>query len=166
MPATVFPGLGTELLFQRFSTLETLTMIDDGTVDGRPAVFSRPLRPSDPAASLGIFEVDWQPDDSEFGAVFPTLSTYVWGLQVLVRHGDEQEGRALHSAITKSVRTMLDRDPDTRVALGQLNESPVGGGVERAQRWGVRTQRFANNEIDGQFVFLSTTDFWLQTESL
>lgn len=132
------------------------------------AVFTRPLRPSDPKVSLGVFAANWQPDEYEMGnpsPAEPTLQTYQYAIQVLVKHSEEQAGRALHGLVSKSVRSMLYRDQDVRLALSQLTETSLGV-LERFQRCGVRQQRFANNEIDGQFLFLSTAEFWVQTESV
>jgi hypothetical protein len=130
-------------------------------------VLARPLRPTDPAVSLGMFAVDWVPDDRshEVGRTHgPTLSTYVFAVQGLIRHGDEQSGLRLHSILAKNIRSMLDRNQGLHVRLAGLSEASLGV-AERAQRWGVRGQRFANNEVGGSFIYLSTTEFWLETES-
>lgn len=165
--ATPFPNNVTEVLQTRLGFIDILTKINatDDNPDGVPAVFTRPLRPSDPAVCVGVFSLDWAPDELEIGASEPSLSTYIYAIQSFVKHTDEQEGNLLHGLLAKTVRAMLYRDADTRVALGSLSETSLGI-TERAQRWGVRQQRFANNEVDGQFLFLSTTDFWLQTESV
>jgi hypothetical protein len=164
---TPFPNNVVETLQQRLGTIDILTRInaDDLNPTGIPACFTRPLRPSDPAVCVGVFPLDWAADEQEIGGTEPTLSTYVYAVQSFVKHTDEQEGNLLHGLLSKTVRAMLYRDQPTRVALGTLSETSLGI-TERAQRWGVRQQRFANNEVDGQFLYLSTTDFWLQTESL
>jgi hypothetical protein len=48
--------------------------------------------------------------------------------------------------------------------LSQLNVE-VAGIRERSLRWGVTAQRFLNNEIgNNEWMFLSTVEFWLDTE--
>lgn len=163
---TPFPNNVVETLKTRLGLIDIITKINDGvTPGGVPAVFTRPLRPSDPNVCVGVFTLDWAPDENEIGGTEPTLATYIYAIQTFVRHGDEQEGNNLHGLLTKAVRAMLYRDADTRVALASLSETSLGI-TERAQRWGVRQQRFANNEVDGQFLYLGTTDFWFQTESI
>lgn len=145
----------------------TNTFRNQGLIDF-DAVVARPLRTTDPNVTLGVFAVDWMPDNdsAEIGKKHgPTLTTYVFAIQGLVKHGDEQSGMRLHSILAKNIRSMLDRDPGLRVRLGQLSEASLGV-AERAQRWGVRGQRFANNEVGGGFIYLSTTEFYLQTEAL
>lgn len=160
-----FPNSITSTLMNNLARIENLTMLDNGTPTGVPAIFARPLRHTDPYVCIGVVATEWVPDELEIGGTEPTLSTYTIHIQAFAKHTDEQVGSLTHSLLTKSVRAMLYRDPALRVALGSLNESSLGI-TERAQRWGVRQQRYASNEIDGQFVFLSTTDFWLQTESV
>lgn len=131
------------------------------------AVFTRPLRPSDPAVSAGVFALDWRPDEYEIMGRpngDPTVSTYQIAIQILVKHTDEQEGLSLHSETAKAVRSMLYRDAVLRVALTSLTESSLGA-TERALKWGVGQQRFANNEMNGTFLFLTTTELSLQTET-
>jgi hypothetical protein len=159
-----FPSSITNTLADSLATISGLTMLD---VPGGPraAVFKRPLRPSDPAVCIGIFTLDWEPDEKELGFSTPTLSTYHWAVQGFVKHGDEQEGEQAHADLSKSIRSMLYASQSLRVALTALTETS-GGVTERVQRTGCRTQRYANNEVDGKFVFLSTTDFWAQTETV
>lgn len=154
-----FPSNVVELLASKFLTIE-----------GLEYVLKRPLRPTDPDMCLGVFPLDWVPGEFEIGGavninipVDPVTSTYLYAIQAFVKHGDEEEGILKHTILSKIVRAMLYRDTGLRVALAALNETSLGM-KERTQRWGVRTQRFIQNEISGQFVFLSTMDFWLETE--
>jgi hypothetical protein len=159
-----FPNNVTLQLQTSLGAIDTLSEFDKGGVVTK-ACFTRPLRPTDPKQSIGIFPLESSTDESEIGTAIPTLMTYSWAIQTLTKHTDEQLGLVTASLVSKAVRSMLDRDPVLRVALGSLSDSSLGI-TERAQRWGVRQQRYANNEIDGQFVFLTTTDFWLQTETV
>jgi hypothetical protein len=60
---------------------------------------------------------------------------------------------------------MLYGDQPLRVGLAALSVAS-GSSIERAQRWGIRQQRFSSNEIQGAFLYLSTLEFWLETETI
>lgn len=160
----VFPNNIVALLQTRFSL-----------VDGDFHVVPRPLRISDPDESIGIFAAMWSPDPESYeirkvlgsggpGPSEPSISRYVVSLQSFVKDMDEQRGLARHSVMSTIVRSILYRDEPLRVALSQLNTQVVGV-RERTLRWGVTTQRFLNNELgDNDWLFLSTLEFWLDTE--
>ena len=140
------------------------------SIEGLEYVLKRPLRPIDPDMCLGVFALDWTPGEFEMGGSVnmdippdPVTSTYVYAIQCLVKQSDEEEGILKHTVLSKIVRAMLYRDTALRVALSTLNETSLGM-KERTQRWGVRTQRFIQNEIQGQFVFLSILEFFVETE--
>lgn len=129
-------------------------------------VLKRPLRTQDPNLSVGIFPNDWVPvaNSREMGFAGDTLSTHLVRVHLLIKAGEEQAGRYLSGIHAKKLRTMLAHDADLQLRLGQLSE--VSGSIkERAQRFGVRNQRFLNNELTGQFIFLATTEFWVETET-
>lgn len=157
-----------DLPFPENVVQELINTFQDQALFPYDAVVARPLRTTDPAVTLGVFAVDWMPDErsAEIGKRHgPTLTSYVFAIQGLIKHGDEQAGIRMHSILAKNIRSMLDRDQGLHVRLGQLSEASLGV-AERAQRWGVRGQRFANNEVGGGFIYLSTTEFYLQTEAL
>ena len=131
------------------------------------AVIDRPLRTSDPARSIGLYVADWNPEGNsqEIGQYEPTVSTYQFRVQNLVKHTDEIAGKALFALDAKSVRVVLYRDPNLRLLLSELVEELIGT-RERATLWGVARQRFLSNEMRGTFVYLAQTDFWLKTESI
>lgn len=132
-------------------------------------IYLRPLRPSDPHSSIGLFPQDWVPneDSAEMmgGLQEPTISRYLVGIHTLVKNTDEADGILQHAILSKSVRSMLYRASGVRVRLPQLNETSLGI-TERLQRWGVRQQRYLSNEIEGSFVFVSVTDIWVETEAV
>jgi len=109
--------------------------------------------------------VDWTPDpnSAQMGQMENVLNTYLIRIQNLVKHTDEEEGRNLYVLDAKMVRVILYRDSALRVRLGSLDET-IMGTQERFKRMGIRNQRFLNNELSGQFVFLATTDLWVETE--
>jgi hypothetical protein len=60
---------------------------------------------------------------------------------------------------------MLYRDTPLRVGLSKLKVvDSQGATVESAQRWGVKTQNFLNQSTRSTYLYLSTLDFWLETE--
>lgn len=132
---------------------------------------SRPLRSSDPVQSVGIFPAFWNPDEQSYETIGasapgePTLQTYQISIQALVKDMDEERGLAVHSVLSAMIRSMLYRDALLRVGLGALSVT-MDGNTERAQRWGIRTQRFLSNELEGSWIYLSTLDFWLETETV
>lgn len=131
-------------------------------------VIRRPLRHTDPAQSLGIFVADWQPDKAsqQIGNQRePAINRYEYRIQLLVKAADEVTGRRLFGVGAKSVRAILYRDPALVVRLTALTEEVLGT-RETVKQFGVRRQRFLNNEIRGSMMYLATTDVWLDTESL
>lgn len=142
-------------------------------IDSEISVFRRPLRTSDPNQSFGVFPNLWQPNTDSFemrgrhdpGPNEPTLQTYSIGLQAFVKDMDEERGLAIHSVFAMRVRDMLYRDQTLRVGLASLS-STAGGSTERAKNWGIRTQRYLSNELEGSWLHLSTLEFWLETEKI
>jgi hypothetical protein len=94
----------------------------------------------------------------------PTLQEYNLGAQAFVRDGDEEVGLAVHSVLSTRVRRVLYRDEPLRVALQGLSVTDEFGATETLKRWGIRTARYFSNEIDAQWVYLSTLEFWIETE--
>jgi hypothetical protein len=131
-------------------------------------VQKRPLRPSDPNYSVGVYGSLWQPDEEsyEIGHLAPgepTLSIYQVGVQSLIKDGDTQRGLAISSILAKRLRVVLYRNQPLRVALGSLYVEDDGF-RESMRRWGVRSQRFMSNDIEGTFVTISVMDLWMETE--
>lgn len=124
----------------------------------------RPLRLSDPAVSLGVHAQDWHPEGlQQIGQVEPTLGQYIIRVQTMVKHTNEEEGRALYTSMSKYVRILLYRDPQIRTQITVLSEDLLGT-RERVQKFGVRQQRFLNNEFNSAMVYLGTTEFFVETE--
>lgn len=136
-------------------------------VDPDAQVFTRPLRPTDPNYSIGVYGALWTPDEEsqEMGNLFneSTLQQYQLGIQTLIKDGEPERGLAVSSIFNTRVRRMLYRDEPLRVALGSLYVEDISY-RESMRRWGVRTQRFMSNDIEGQFVYISVLDFWIETE--
>jgi len=136
-------------------------------------VIGRPLRESDPVQSVGIFGTQWIPDDPRsleimglpVGRHVPTLQSYLITIQAFVKDMDEERGLTVHSVLSKKLRSMLYRDDSVRVGLLALSVT-MNGSTERTKRFGLRTQRFVSNELSGSWLYLSTLEFWLETETV
>lgn len=156
--STAFPGNVIEKVRPRVQALDVDLF-----------VVARPLQPTDPIQSVGIFPAQWGPQEGsqEMGRQFPgepTLQRYDFVIQALIKHTDQVEGTAIISALSSMIRRMLYRDAALTVALTSLSSSALGS-IERTQRWGVGSQRYLTNEISGNWVFVSTSEFWVETES-
>ncbi len=140
---------------------------DDPDAKTKVKVYRRPLKPSDPVQCIGIFPRMWLPaeDSYEVGNYRgPTLQTYNVQIQCFVKDMDEDRGLDAHSVMSFLVRRILYHDNDLRLALGSLSVS-AGGVTERLQRYGARTGNFISNELESQFMYLSTLDTFFETET-
>jgi len=135
------------------------------TVMTSHTVLLRPVRFTDPSRSVSLFVVNWQPDEGEhlIGQVEPATARYIIRIQNFVKAADETEARSLYAVDSKTVRAILYRSDALRLAFSSLSETFLGS-VERVQRYGVAQQNFLNNELKGQFVYIATTDLWVETE--
>jgi hypothetical protein len=131
----------------------------------------RPLRKTDPNLSVGVFGALWQPitDSVEMagqpaGADMPTLERYSGAIQTLSQSMDEEEGLVQSSALAEAMRTMLYTDNPLRVGLTALQTSVLGK-TKRFTKIYIGSQRFLSNEIQGQFIYLSTLEFTFETET-
>lgn len=135
-------------------------------------VTKRPLRESDPNMAIGVFAVQWTPDEASYemrngptGPSEPTLQNYLITLQSFVKDMDEERGFAKHSVLSKRMRTMLYRDAPLRVGLAGLSASDDGS-TETLKRWGLRQTRYFSNELNQLWLYLSNLEFWLETETI
>lgn len=142
------------------------------TIDSDIRVFQRPLRESDGTQVIGVFPITWTPDDSTFEmdgqfvpAGQPTVQRYIIGVQSFVQDSDEVQGIKVHSILAKRVRSMLYRDNPLAVGLNTLQVS-MDGSTERIQKRGIQVQRFLANEIGGVFMFLSSAEYYVETETV
>lgn len=158
---SVFPNNAVALIKSRFQLLDS-----DLFVTGRP------LRDSDLPQSIGVFAIMWQPREDSYemrggpaGRSEPTLQRYLVSVQAFVKNMDQEAGISTHAVLSKLIRTTLYRDEPLRVALGSLSWTN-GSCTERTQRWGISQQRYVSNEIRGEWLFLSSLELWLETETV
>jgi hypothetical protein len=143
-----------------------------GLIDADIFVTRRPLRDSDPLQSIGVFAALWtpNPDSVEMrgfadpGPGEPTLSRYVVTIQAFIKDADQERGMATHSVLSSTIRAILYRDIPLRTLLASLSVDTLGV-TERIRRWGVTAQRFLNNELTSEWLYLSSIEMWVETET-
>lgn len=136
------------------------TRLDDAVV-----VIKRPLRLADPYRAVGVFPTVNDPlqESSEIGGWEPTLQRYSFRIQCLVRHSDEVLGRRLYAIDTKIIKAILYRDTNLKAQLAALQDESIGS-RETFKKFIVGSQRYLNNDLNGQFTYLSVTEFHVETE--
>lgn len=131
-------------------------------------IWRRRLKVTDDTQSIGIYPGTWEPDEQsyEIGPIAPepTVQTYRVMVQAFVKDSDEELGTSNHSVMNKAVRDTLYRDNPLRVGLSALSIT-TGGITERIQRRGITRATYLSNEISGVFFYLSTLEFWFETET-
>lgn len=129
-------------------------------------VVKRLLKRTDRTQSVGIAPDVWIPDITsfEFKSIEPTVQRYLIRVQAFAKDTVEERGIATHSVMAKVIRAMLYRDQPLDVGLNTLSVTMFGA-TERIQRRGVNRQQFMNNEIDGTFLYLSTLEYFVETET-
>lgn len=150
----VFPNNVVDLMATRFQA-----------IDADLQIYKRPLRPTDGTQVIGVFGRQWTPEDDsrEFGSKQPTIQNYLINVQAFVLDADEERGLAVHSVLSAMVRTVLYNDGPLNIALASLSVTLLGS-TERFRRSKVRVQNYVSNEVQGNFLYLSTLDYELQTE--
>ena len=138
------------------------------SIDPRLTVLARPLRPSDPHLSIGVYGTMWTPEEDSYEMGHsapgePTLNQYQVGIQSLVKGGDTDVMLNLSNLLSYRIRTVLYRNEPLRVILRSLKVTDAAF-TESMKRWGIRTQRFMSNDIEGTFVTSSVLDLWIETE--
>lgn len=136
-------------------------------VDADLFVVRRPLNKTDPAQSVGVFPLTSVPDDTsiEIQSLEPTLNRYHIIIQSMVRDMDEMRGTNIHSILGTMLRKMFYRDNPLHVGLTALSVTMFNS-TERMQRRGITQQRYLSNEVQGQFIFTSWIEAWIETETI
>lgn len=127
-------------------------------------VVPRQPRITDSAFVIGVYPATWveKPDAKEIGRPEGVINTYTIKIRVMRKSMDEAMGRALFSNDSKLVRVILYRDPSLEVRLGGLQEVLLGS-TETVQKFGVVRQEFESADMTGSFIFLATTDYFVET---
>lgn len=152
----VFPDNAIELIWTRFRDLYEPDL----------TVLRRPLRSTDGSQSVGIHGTDWVPDETswEFSSKEPTVQRYLIRVQGLCKESDQEKGIKIHSVMAKAIRSLLYNDAPLQVGLNLLSVT-MNGATERIQRRGVTRQKYLSNEINGTFVYVSSLELYIETET-
>lgn len=129
-------------------------------------VYLRPLRSSDSIQCIGIFPSWWLPDENSFeiGNTQPTTQRYPFVIQTLVKDAEEERATAAHGIMSKLVRSTLYNDYPLRVGLAALYVDMFDT-HERFQKLVIQNQRYLNNEVQGSFIYMSTLNVYVETET-
>lgn len=133
----------------------------------------RALRVSDTINAIGVFPSDWTPDVDSYEmqqvmqpkpAGFPTIQTYLISIQAFVKDMEAERAIRIHSLMSKAIRSLLYHD--TPLALGlQALRVEMDNVTEVIQRRMIVRQKYLSNEIDGSWLYLSTLQYLIETES-
>ena len=132
--------------------------------------FQRPLAKEDNSETIGIYPSLWTPnlESMEISGVSPgepTLSDYLIMVQCFIKDSDRERGAAKHSVMAKRLRNMLYRDTLLRLAFQGIAITDFGV-TESLKKWGCHLQRYFSNEISaGTWVYLSTLEYYIETET-
>lgn len=129
-------------------------------------VYLRPLRSSDSVQCIGIFPTWWLPDEDSFeiGKSGPTVQRYPFVIQTLVKDAEEERATAAHGIMSKLVRSTLYNDSPLHVGLAALYVDMFGT-REKFQKLNIQNQRYLNNEVSGSFIYMSTLNVYVETET-
>lgn len=135
-------------------------------IDADLTVLRRPIVPTDPAQTVGVFAWTWAPDQTsvEIRSVQPTLNRHNIVIQSMIKSFDKQEAINIHSVLSSRLRNMFYNDAPLHVGLTLLSVT-LDNVTERVQRRGITIQRFISREVEGQFLYTSWMDAWVETES-
>lgn len=131
-------------------------------IPGVELCVTRLLNPTDPNGSIGITIADWIPGEPLIGGFQPISGEYTIVVQAMTKNTNAADGEVVHYLIADALRRLLFTDLDLRAALSTLRVDDESS--EHTSRWGVLEQRFANNQIGREFVFLSATTLYFTTE--
>lgn len=131
----------------------------------------RRLLDSDASETVGVFPTVWDPDDNSVemrGLPVPiaTVQRYPILIQSWVVEGDEMVAIRTHSYLSTRIRLELQTNADLFMALrtpAMTVELP-GGMKESVLRWGVEAQSHLSARRESAFGYLSTTEFWVDTQ--
>lgn len=129
----------------------------------------RPLTREDRSETIGIYPALWTPDEDSMEMRGrtpgePTIGRYTIMIQLYIKDGDRGRGAAKHSVFAMRTRNVLYRDAVLRGSLPGLSVTDLSV-TETLKRWGVRNQRYFSNDLDGTWVYLSSLEFFIETET-
>ena len=133
----------------------------------------RALRVTDKGTAIGVFPSEWTPDVDSYEmqqmpnprpAGHPTIQSYLINVQAFHKDMEPERAIRIHSLMSKRIRSLLYHD--TPLALGlQALRVELDGITETIQRRMIVRQKYLSNEIDGSWLYLSTLQYLIETES-
>jgi hypothetical protein len=136
-------------------------------IDVEVIVNRRSLNPMDNVQAIGVYPIRVEDvDDSfEIGRRFgPTVERWIYGIQGLVKDADEVQGSADHGELVSRIEDILYNDQPLRLALATTTALSNSGVIRRVTKCGVRSRNYMQGGLAGEFYFLATLEFWLETE--
>lgn len=127
---------------------------------------NRPLRLNDPKRSIGIVATNWSPETNSMiiGQTEEQVQHHQIRIQLLVKHSDYEKGITIGGRDSTVLRRVLYRSPALRVGLAGLAPAPILNTVERYQQARIAGQSFLRNEMNGNLIYMSVTDYRITTE--
>lgn len=136
-------------------------------------VYLRTVRTTDGVQVIGIVAEALDPDEDSkeigHGPVMgapgysaPTKKQYTFYIQGLITDPDSERGISTHHAMAAFIYNVLARSEPLRVALASLVSTDLGY-TERVLRWDVKRQRYRDDSIEGRWIAMSMTEFWVET---
>jgi hypothetical protein len=152
----VFPNNAVALVAARLQALYSPDLL----------VVKRPLRTTDNTQSVGVYPGAWYPDETtyEMPSNEPTVQRYTIQVQCFAKDMDRERAIAVHSVMSKVIRSLLYNDAPLKLGLDVLSVT-MDGAIEHIQRRGMTRQQYISNEIDGIFHCLSTLEWYIETET-
>lgn len=133
-------------------------------IDGVTFV-GRPIQPLDPNPTVSCYAADWNPQGYEIGQFGPALTQYTFIIQMMNKHMEEEEARELHGVLATALRLNIFQNENLKDALLTLSHTALGH-IERVKHYGVTRQRFFNNDVGGEMLFLTNIEFWVNIEQV
>lgn len=141
------------------------------SLDADLAVLRRAIRPTDPVQSVGVYCDKITPNENSYemrglgAASIQSLATLTYRIQAYNKHSDEIEGLGINAELTERVRDMLYDDATFRIGLQPLTATRPNGKLKRLTRYMVKDTDYMQQQLAGDWTFLSVTTFEVEVET-
>jgi len=136
-------------------------------IDPDIPVHQRPLTAMDNVQCIGVYPIKVEDITTsyEIGNSFgPTLERWIIGIQGMIKDADQQQGSRDHSMLISLIEDILYNNQALGLALSTTTASSLSGVSRRAQRRGVRNRNYLQGQLAGDWYYLGTLEFWMETE--
>ena len=128
------------------------TYYDDDLID---VVLLREITPKDPTPAIGFLVLEARPEVYEIGQHYPSDWKMPLQIQLIVKHGSQEEGLELIRKLVRRIFLCLFRDT-TSTAI--LITDTMGTLTEQCVRYNLVSRNYASTVVTGGFVFAATLD--------